>query len=99
MTIIADNYFGYCKKEVKTQLSFACNLFGSEEEHAGGALAFANISWGSTFSQDHRVMRPNHHYEARYLVAPYSMLHNGAAESEIGFPGWKPDFRPGGTSA
>lgn len=71
VTIIADNYFGYCKKEVKTQLSFACNLFGSEEEHAGGALAFANISWGSTFSQDHRVMRPNHHYEARQPVAPY----------------------------
>jgi len=26
VTIIADNYFGYCKKEVKTQISFAANL-------------------------------------------------------------------------
>ena len=38
VTIIADNYYGYCKKEVKTQISFAANLFGlCEEEHAGGA--------------------------------------------------------------
>ena len=38
VTLIADNYFGYCKKEVKTQISFAANLFGlCEEEHAGGA--------------------------------------------------------------
>ncbi len=41
VTIIADNYFGYCKKEVKTQISFSANLFGlCEEEHAGGAIAF-----------------------------------------------------------
>ena len=26
VTIIADNYYGYCKKEVKTQISFACQL-------------------------------------------------------------------------
>ncbi|MBM3900608.1 MAG: hypothetical protein FJ379_00730 [Verrucomicrobia bacterium] len=41
VTIIGDNYFGYCKKEVKTQISFAANLLGlAEEEHAGGALVF-----------------------------------------------------------
>jgi len=41
VTVISDNYFGYCKKEVKTQLSMAANLFGNaEEEHAGGALIF-----------------------------------------------------------
>jgi hypothetical protein len=28
VTMIADNYFGYCKKEVKTQISFAANLLG-----------------------------------------------------------------------
>jgi len=34
VTIIADNYFGYCKKEVKTQISYSANLFGlCEEEH------------------------------------------------------------------
>ncbi|MBW8887037.1 MAG: hypothetical protein JF616_04685 [Fibrobacteres bacterium] len=46
-TLIADNYFGYCKKEVKTQMGFACNLTGvSEEEHAGGALIFPSYSLG-----------------------------------------------------
>jgi hypothetical protein len=41
VTIISDNYFGYCKKEVKTQLGMTANLFGNaEEEHAGGALIF-----------------------------------------------------------
>lgn len=47
VTIIADNYYGYCKKEVKTQISFAANLFGNcEEEHAGGALAFPSYVLG-----------------------------------------------------
>jgi hypothetical protein len=50
VTIIADNYYGYCKKEVKTQISFAANLFGlCEEEHAGGALAFATYIIGQEF--------------------------------------------------
>ena len=41
VTIIADNYYGYCKKEVKTQISYSANLFGlAEEEHAGGALVY-----------------------------------------------------------
>jgi len=50
VTIIADNYYGYCKKEVKTQISYAANLFGlAEEEHAGGALAFATYVLGNEF--------------------------------------------------
>ena len=50
VTLIADNYFGYCKKEVKTQISFAANLYGNiEEEHAGGALTFRSYSLGEKF--------------------------------------------------
>ncbi|MCU0227507.1 MAG: hypothetical protein MUF01_07690 [Bryobacterales bacterium] len=50
VTVIADNYFGYCKKEVKTQISYASNLFGNcEEEHAGGALAFPSYVLGYEF--------------------------------------------------
>ncbi len=50
VTLIADNYFGYCKKEVKTQISFSANLYGIvEEEHAGGALAFASYHLGYQF--------------------------------------------------
>jgi hypothetical protein len=41
VTLIADNYYGYSKKEIKTQISYSANLFGLvEEEHAGGAIAF-----------------------------------------------------------
>lgn len=51
VTLIADNYFGYCKKEVKTQISFAANLYGlAEEEHAGGALVFPSFDLGEEFS-------------------------------------------------
>jgi hypothetical protein len=50
VTVIADNYFGYCKKEVKTQISYAANLFGvAEEEHAGGAIAFPSYVLGQDF--------------------------------------------------
>src|SRR5262245_25988764 len=53
VTIIADNYFGYCKKEVKTQISFAANLYGMcEEEHAGGAIAFPTYVLGQDFLAD-----------------------------------------------
>lgn len=53
LTIIADNYFGYCKKEVKTQISYAANLYGlAEEEHAGGALVFQSYDLGEEFSTD-----------------------------------------------
>ncbi|MGN6547091.1 MAG: hypothetical protein ACTHK7_18700, partial [Aureliella sp.] len=53
ITLIADNYYGYCKKEVKTQISYAANLMGNvEEEHAGGALAFQSYSLGDEFQLD-----------------------------------------------
>ena len=51
VTVIADNYFGYCKKEVKTQVSYAANLYGlAEEEHAGGALVFPSFDLGESFA-------------------------------------------------
>ncbi len=53
VTVIADNYFGYCKKEVKTQISYSANLFGNaEEEHAGGALVFASYNLGQEFTEE-----------------------------------------------
>ncbi len=53
ITLIADNYFGYTKKEVKTQISFAANLLGlAEEEHAGGALVFPRRSLGEHYYCD-----------------------------------------------
>ena len=57
VTLIADNYFGYSKKEIKTQISYSANLFGLvEEEHSGGAIAFprgvmGDIVDGEIFSE------------------------------------------------
>ena len=62
VTIIADNYYGYCKKEVKTQISYAANLFGlCEEEHAGGAIAFPAYVLGQEFyAGPHRLTQAGH---------------------------------------
>jgi hypothetical protein len=55
VTLLADNYYGYCKKEVKTQISYAANLFGNvEEEHSGGAIAFPSYSFGNEYQSDSR---------------------------------------------
>ncbi|WP_415504951.1 hypothetical protein, partial [Actinomyces slackii] len=54
VTIIADNYFGYCKKEVKTQIGYSANLFGCvEEEHAGGAIALPRYNLGQEYTEKH----------------------------------------------
>jgi len=51
ITLIADNYFGYSKKEIKTQISYSANLFGLvEEEHSGGAIAYRRKNIGANFN-------------------------------------------------
>ena len=61
VTLIADNYFGYSKKEIKSQISYAANLFGgSEEEHSGGALAFPSFNLGDSYSLDSRYLAGGH---------------------------------------
>ncbi|MCK4711181.1 MAG: hypothetical protein KAU21_21400, partial [Gammaproteobacteria bacterium] len=63
VTIVADNYFGYCKKEVKTQISYAANLFGlAEEEHSGGALAFPRHNHGEEFGRDTRTKNTDYKF-------------------------------------
>ncbi|RMB57775.1 hypothetical protein [Tessaracoccus antarcticus] len=53
VTVIADNYFGYCKKEVKAQISYSANLTGLvEEEHSGGAIVFPRYNLGGHFSHN-----------------------------------------------
>jgi hypothetical protein len=61
VTIIADNYYGYCKKEVKTQISYSANLYGfAEEEHAGGALVYPSYDLGEEFSSSLHVQSRGH---------------------------------------
>lgn len=63
ITLIADNYYGYCKKEVKTQISYSANLFGlAEEEHAGGALVYPTYDLGEEFSSGLHVQSRGHSF-------------------------------------
>lgn len=71
VTVIADNYFGYCKKEVKTQIGFSANLYGlCEEEHAGGAIAFPSYDLGEDFHLSNQV--PKNGAIFADVVASYS---------------------------
>jgi len=61
VTIIADNYFGYSKKEIKSHISYSANLFGGcEEEHAGGALAFPRYNLGEIYLPHSSYMVDSH---------------------------------------
>jgi len=72
VTLLADNYYGYCKKEVKTQLSYATNLFGlTEEEHAGGALAFRRRNHGEEYGVDSKTRKHADTYKIKNLIANY----------------------------
>lgn len=77
LTIIADNYYGYCKKEVKTQIGFAANLLGlCEEEHAGGALVHASYDLGESYSGEFHVKGRGHTFdEALSLYNDWLDLH------------------------
>ncbi len=88
LTIIADNYFGYCKKEVKTQLSYAANLFGlTEEEHAGGALVYPSYDLGEEFNGDVLAKRSSHSFvEMVSLFADVMELQPGGYAVDKNFP-------------
>ncbi len=64
VTVIADNYYGYCKKEIKTQINYAANLMGLvEEEHAGGALVHPQYDLGKVFSVAVHLPKTAHTFE------------------------------------
>ncbi|HLH12863.1 MAG TPA: hypothetical protein VKV77_13430 [Methylovirgula sp.] len=89
VTILTDNYFGYCKKEVKTQIGFSANLFGgAEEEHAGGALAFAAFSLGDRFAPDLvRVGSAKHRFdEALALLGERAEFHPAGYATDRVYP-------------
>ncbi len=61
VSIIADNYFGYSKKEIKAQISYSANLLGlAEEEHSGGALVFPSYNLGTRFVPDTNLRSRGH---------------------------------------
>ncbi|MFV0592632.1 MAG: hypothetical protein ACK5M7_14690 [Draconibacterium sp.] len=81
VTLIADNYYGYSKKEIKTQISYSANLYGLvEEEHSGGAIAFprGNMSdsvFGTNFTK--KFEQPYSFEEVKKLLADKIELQKG----------------------
>ena len=88
VTIIADNYFGYCKKEVKTQISYSANLYGGcEEEHAGGAVAFASYILGREFIAARAVsLRPTSFERALEILGDRAELKPAGYAIDRRFP-------------
>ncbi len=89
VTILADNYFGYCKKEVKTQIGYSANLFGlAEEEHAGGTLAFATFNLGDRFVPDLvRIVGANQRFaEVRALLGDRARFHDSGYATDLRYP-------------
>lgn len=88
VTILADNYFGYCKKEVKTQISFAANLYGlAEEEHAGGALVFQCRNHGEEYGVDSSTREPG--YSFQDMVSRYGQFMRAMPEGhavDVNYP-------------
>jgi hypothetical protein len=87
VTVLADNYFGYCKKEIKTQISFSANLYGlAEEEHAGGALAFATQSLGERFVPERLSLSGPGFGEVLDLLGDRVTVHATGYASDKTFP-------------
>lgn len=88
VTLIADNYFGYCKKEVKTQISYAANLYGkAEEEHSGGAIAFAAYDLGEEFTLERLLSRNNNTFkDALRLLGKDLVLKDGGYAVDREYP-------------
>ncbi|HXX67876.1 MAG TPA: hypothetical protein VEK07_11870 [Polyangiaceae bacterium] len=87
VTVLADNYFGYCKKEIKTQISFSANLYGlAEEEHAGGALAFATQSLGERFVPERLALSGPRFAEALERLGDRVTVHPSGCATDKVFP-------------
>ncbi len=88
VTMISDNYFGYCKKEVKTQISFAANSLGrAEEEHAGGAIVFPSYDLGEDFQLNPNLPDVTHTFaEALALLGERAELQAGGWARDRVFP-------------
>jgi len=87
VTVIADNYYGYCKKEVKTQISYAANLFGScEEEHSGGVQAYPSYVLGNQFDVHSLELKPTTFKRALEVLGDRAELRPGGYAVDKTYP-------------
>ncbi|HMR47981.1 MAG TPA: hypothetical protein PKE40_01850 [Arachnia sp.] len=92
VTVIADNYFGYCKKEVKAQISYSANLLGLvEEEHAGGAICLPRYNQGQTYiaadEPDHQLADVVNRDPQRFVLQPEGHALDTELENVVLVPG------------
>ncbi|KXU37591.1 hypothetical protein AXK11_01985 [Cephaloticoccus primus] len=89
VTLLSDNYFGYCKKEVKTQISYATNLYGlAEEEHAGGALLFTRYDLSEDFEATRVFKKYPHRLEdALALLGEHALPQPDGSALDREYPG------------
>ena len=86
VTIIADNYFGYSKKEIKSHISYSANLFGGcEEEHSGGALAFSRAILGEVYLPQKAENNQSHSFSrlCQFLGSTIDYKNEGYAIDKI----------------
>ena len=88
VTVIADNYFGYSKKEIKSQISYAANLLGNcEEEHAGGALAFPRVILGDLHIPSSAELNAKPSFDkAKCLLGPTIICHEAGFAADNNDP-------------
>jgi hypothetical protein len=64
VTLIADSYFGYSKKEIKTLISFSANMYGNvEEEHAGGTIVYPRYGLGEYYKGEKNIDPLEYNFE------------------------------------
>ncbi|MGH7513804.1 MAG: hypothetical protein ACREOQ_12870 [Gemmatimonadales bacterium] len=74
---------------MKTQIGYSANLYGlAEEEHAGGALAFATFNLGDRFVPEQvRIVSANHRFsEMLALVAQRATYHPSGYATDTVYP-------------
>ncbi|HET7541248.1 MAG TPA: hypothetical protein VFK05_15325 [Polyangiaceae bacterium] len=88
VTLIADNYYGYCKKEIKTQISYAANLFGAcEEEHSGGVIAHPSYVLGNNFNEAQSLdLKPTTFYQMLHILGPRALPRPGGYALDATYP-------------
>ena len=88
VTLIADNYYGYCKKEVKTQISYAANLFGAcEEEHSGGVIAYPSYVLGNNFNEAQSLdLKRTTFAQMLRILGPRAVLSPGGYALDATYP-------------
>ncbi|MDR2778823.1 MAG: hypothetical protein LBB16_00860 [Puniceicoccales bacterium] len=86
VSIVADSYNGYGKKEIKSQMSYVANMLGMcEEEHSGGTLVFPRYDLGDKFNYS-KDFGDDHRFENTITCCSKSLKLQGGFAIDKRFP-------------